>query len=86
MSLGCYFGNQGFFLFPFFGLFTPLLLYIEARTILAGELIVPWTVASGYSSFSCSMSAFSAAFCSGGLASVKILIFSELYILRLNPS
>ena len=41
MSLGCYFGNQGFFLFPFFGLFTPLLLYIEARTILAGELIVP---------------------------------------------
>ena len=41
MGLGCYFGNQGFFLFPFFGLFTPLLLYIEARTILAGELIVP---------------------------------------------
>ena len=40
MSLGCYFGSQGFFV-SFFGLFTPLLLYIEARTILAGELIVP---------------------------------------------
>jgi|GEM_PF-6847455 hypothetical protein len=40
MSLGCYFGNQGFFCF-LFGLFTPLLLYIEARTILAAELIVP---------------------------------------------
>ena len=39
MSLGCYFGNQGF-LFPFFRLFTPLRLYIEARAILAGELIV----------------------------------------------
>ena len=40
MGLGCYFGNQGFFCF-LFGLFTPLLLYIEARTILAAELIVP---------------------------------------------
>ena len=40
MGLGCYFGNQGFFIF-FFGLFTPLLLYVEARTILVGELIVP---------------------------------------------
>ncbi len=40
MGLGCYFGNQGF-LFPLFRLFTPLLLYIEARTILAGELIMP---------------------------------------------
>ena len=40
MSLGCYFGNQGFFV-SLFRLFTPLLFYIEARTILAGELIVP---------------------------------------------
>ena len=40
MGLGCYFGNQGF-LFPLCRLFTPLLLYIEARTILAGELIMP---------------------------------------------
>ena len=41
MGLGCYFWQPRLFLFPFFGLFTPLLLYIEARTILAGELIVP---------------------------------------------
>jgi hypothetical protein len=40
MSLGCYFGNQGFFV-SLFRLFTPLLLYIKARTIFAGELIVP---------------------------------------------
>ena len=40
MGLGCYFGNQGF-LFPPFRLFTPLLLHIEARTILGGKLIVP---------------------------------------------
>ena len=39
MSLGCYFGNQGFFV-SFFGLFTPLLFYIEARAIFGGELIM----------------------------------------------
>ncbi len=40
MGLGCYFGNQGFFV-SLLGLFTPLLLYIEARTILGGKLIMP---------------------------------------------
>ena len=39
MSLGCYLGNQGFFV-SFFGLFTPLLLHIEARAIFGSKLIV----------------------------------------------
>ena len=39
MSLGCQNSNQGFFV-SFFGLFTPLLFYIEARAIFGGELIM----------------------------------------------